>query len=144
MKYNYTGEYIADGKTAGKALMCLAVNDSYNMDTVDAEIAIYEYWHLHNQAPVIVDSIIDAARQYLNKIGYVDFARKCLCNRKTLDNRDNRIKYMGLCSALHVLLMRATNAIVAQASALSHIAPSEILSDDDITKIVDACPTYIG
>lgn len=144
MKYNYTGEFIADGKVAGKALMCLAVNDSYNMDTVDAEIAIFEYWGMYHQDAVMIDSIVEAARRWLDKTHNADFARQCIVNsRKILDNADNRKIYSNICRCLHLLLLKTTDAIVAQISKPSHIKPSELLPDEQIERIVATHPSYL-
>ena len=144
MRYNFTGEFLSDGKVAGKALMLLAVSDDYNMDTVNAEIAIFEYLYMHHQDAVMLDSIVEAARRWLDKTHNTDFAKQCIVNnRKMLDNADNRKIYSNICRCLHSLLLRTTYAIVAQKSKPSHIKPSEILPDEQISIIVDTHPSYL-
>ena len=143
MRYNYIGEFLADGKVVGKALMVLAVSEDYNMDTVDAEIAIFEYWGMYHQDAVMLDSIVEAARRWLDKTHNTDFARQCINNRKTLDDKDNRIKYSKICKGLHALLCKTTDAIVAQISKPAHIKPSELLSDEQIKNIVATHPSYL-
>ena len=144
MRYNYIGEFLSDGRTVGKALLVLATANEYNMDTVDAEIAIYEYWGMYHQDAVMIDSIVEAARRWLDKTHNTDFARQCIVNsRKMLDNADNRKIYSNICRCLHSLLLKTTDAIVAQISKPSHIKPSELLSDEQIRRVVATHPSYL-
>lgn len=135
--YRFTGEFYADAKPLGRALMCLAVNDEYNMDTVDAEIAVYEYWHIHHQEAVMIDSVVETIRRWLNKMEYFDFAKSCITDRNTLDDKRKREKYCRLCRMLQLIMCDTTNAIIAQLSTVSHLRPSEILDDETIQQIVD-------
>ena len=136
MRYNFTGEFLSDGRAVARALIVLATNNEYNMDTVDAEIALYEYWAIRKQDAVLIDSIAHAAHIYLHTTNNIDFARDCIYKRKTLDDADNRKKYAKICKALYIIFLQTTNAIVQKISVPSHVKPSEILDDDILANIV--------
>lgn len=137
MRYNFTGEFLSDGRAVTRALIVLATNNEYNMDTIDAEIALYEYWAIRKQDAVLIDSIVDAAKKWLDKTHNTNFAKRCIYNRKSLDNKANRDRYNKICKALYIVFLQTTEAIVTQISKLSHTRPAETLSDEDINVIVD-------